>query len=99
MELAGGELFEREETNLTAAGQDWLTRASDETRHHPYSPLRVVVVAETQELAEGRADVVASFLATAMILPREQVETEAIQQPDLRAEMDGTVAIYIEHAD
>jgi hypothetical protein len=99
LELAGGELFVREETGLTDRGKDWLTRTADEIRHHPYSPLRVVVTAETLSLAEGRADEVATFLARAMILPREQVETEAVQQPDLRAEMDGSVAIYIEHAE
>ena len=36
---------------------------------------------------------VARFLADRMILPREQVETEFVQKPDLRAEMDGTVAV------
>jgi hypothetical protein len=34
-----------------------------------------------------------------LILPREQVETEAVQKPDLRAEMDGSVAVVIEHVD
>jgi hypothetical protein len=34
-----------------------------------------------------------------MILPREQIETEAEQRPDLRAELDGLVRIVIEHAD
>jgi hypothetical protein len=33
-----------------------------------------------------------------MIVPREQVETEPVQRPDLRAEMDGSVTIVIEHA-
>jgi hypothetical protein len=32
-----------------------------------------------------------------MILPREQVETEAVQRSDLRSELDGSVAIVIEH--
>lgn len=99
LELAGGELFHRHETKLTGDGEAWLTRASDEIRRHPYSPVRVIVVAEELRLAEIRADAVANFLAESMILPREQVETEAEQQADLRAEMDGSVLIVIEHAD
>jgi len=93
LELAGGELFNREQAKLTDRGRDWVIRATDEIRCHPYSPVRVVVV------AEQRADAVASCLATNMILPREQVETAAEQKPDLRAELDGTVRIVIEHAD
>jgi hypothetical protein len=99
LEIAGGQLFVRGETDLTAGGEDWLTRASDEIRQHPWSPLRVIAVAETQALADQRADRVATFLATALILPREQVETEAVQKPDLRAEMDGSVAVVIEHVE
>jgi uncharacterized membrane protein len=99
LELAGGELFKREKAKLTDRGRDWLVRATDEIRRHPYSPVRVVVVAESLPLAEQRADAVASCLATNMILPREQVETAAEQKPDLRAELDGTVRIFIEHAD
>jgi len=99
LELAGGELFIREDAELTDTGRDWLIRTSDEIRHHPYSPVRVVVTAETQELAASRADAVATFLATSMILPREQVETEAVQRSDLRAEMDGYVTVIIEHVE
>lgn len=98
LEFAGDDIFKRHEAKLTESGRKWLTRASDEMRRHPYSPVRVVVVAESEGLAAKRADQVATFLADAMILPREQVETEAVQQPDLRAEMDGSVTIVIEHA-
>lgn len=97
LEIAGGHLFVRKEIDLTGDGQNWLTRASDEIRRHPWSPVRVVVTAETQALAEKRADTVGAYLAEAMILPREQVETEAVQKADLRTELDGSVAIYIEH--
>ena len=97
LEIAGGKLFVRKEIDLTGSGENWLTRASDEIRRHPWSPVRVVVTAETMALAEKRADSVGTFLAEAMILPREQVETEAVQRPDLRTELDGSVAIYIEH--
>jgi hypothetical protein len=99
LELAGGELFIPEESTLTDQGRKWLTRSTDEIRRHPYSPIRVIVTAETQALAATRADLVATFLAESMILPREQVETEAVQQPDLRAEMDGSVAVVIEHVE
>ncbi|MFO7655114.1 MAG: hypothetical protein R6X25_15045 [Candidatus Krumholzibacteriia bacterium] len=99
LEIAGGQLFVREETALTAAGREWLTRACDEIRRHPYSPVRVVVVAEAEPLAARRADAVATFLADSMILPREQVETGAVQRPDLRAELDGSVSIVIEHVE
>ncbi len=97
LEMAGGQLFVRNETALTEAGQKWLVRTSDEIRHHPWSPVRVTVTAETLDLADKRADQVATFLATALILPREQVETQSVQKPDLRAEMDGSVAVVIEH--
>jgi len=99
LEIAGEQLFVRELNDLTDAGRDWLTRACDIIRHHPYSPVRVIVTAEEEKLAERRADAVATYLATSMILPREQVETEAVQQPDLRAELDGSVAIVIEHVE
>jgi hypothetical protein len=99
LELAGGELFRRQESELTPRGEDWLVRAADEIRRHPYSPVRVVVTAEALELAQERSRVVAHFLADSMILPREQVETDCVQKPDLRAEMDGTVAVVIEHVD
>ena len=46
----------RKGAELTKAGQDWLTRSTDEIRRHPYSPLRVVVTAENLSLAEQRAD-------------------------------------------
>ena len=97
--IAGGELFPRRETALTARGEDWLVRAADEIRRHPYSPVRVVVTAENLALAEQRAELVAAHLADSMILPREQIETRAEQRPDLRAELDGHVAVIIEHAD
>jgi len=97
--LAGGQLFRRDETELTDAGQSWLTRSGDEIRQHPYSPVRVVATAERLELAEQRADAVATFLAYSLIVPREQIETESIQREDLRAEMDGSVAVIIEHVD
>ncbi len=99
LELAGGELFTRQESELTGTGEDWLLRTADEIRRHPYSPVRVVVTAESLALADERAKRVAFFLADSMILPREQVETESVQKPDLRAEMDGTVAVIIEHVD
>jgi hypothetical protein len=99
LELAGGEVFPRSESALSASGEQWLQRAADEIRRHPYSPVRVVVTAESKELAAARAELVAMHLADSMILPREQIETEAVQRPDLRAEMDGSVAVTIEHAD
>lgn len=99
LEIAGGELFVRDETTVTGGGRDWLVRATDEIRQHPYSPVRVIVTAERQDLAAQRADRVGAFLAEALILPREQVETEAVQKPDLRSELDGSVAIVIEHVE
>lgn len=99
LELAGGQLFQREASELTDLGGKWLTGSADEIRRHPYSPIRVVVTAETMDLAEQRADIVAGYLAESMILPREQIETEALQRPDLRAEMDGSVAVIIEHVE
>jgi hypothetical protein len=97
LEIAGGQLFVRNETDLTSIGEQWLVRASDEIRHHPYSPVRVIVTAETMDLAVERADQVATYLAEELILPREQVETETVQKADLKAEMDGSVAVVIEH--
>lgn len=99
LELAGGELFLREESTLSDGGRNWLTRSADEIRRHPYSPVRVVVTAETMKLAELRAVEVAAYLAESMILPLEQVETETVVRPDLRSEMDGSVAVVIEHVE
>ncbi len=99
LEMTGDELFIRDESELTAPGKKWLTRSTDEIRRHPYSPIRVVVTAETEALAAARAELVAGYLAESMILPREQVETEIVQKPDLRAELDGSVAVVIEHVE
>lgn len=99
LEIAGVEVFQHDESSVTDGGARWLTRAADEVRRHPYSPVRVHVEAETLELAQERADAVASYLASAMILPREQVETEASEKDELRAEMDGRIRIVVEHAD
>lgn len=99
LEVAGGQLFVREEVELTDTGRNWLTRTGDEIRQHPYSPVKVIATAEQQELAERRADSVATFLAYSLIVPREQIETEAVQREDLRAELDGSVAIVIEHVE
>lgn len=99
LEMTGDELFVRDQSALTGSGERWLVRSTDVIRQHPYSPIRVVVTAERQALADERADVVASFLAESMILPREQVETAGVRKPDLRAEMDGSVAVVIEHVE
>ncbi len=99
LEMAGGQLFVREESDLTDTGRRWLTHSADEIRRHPYSPVRVIVTAETNILAEKRAAEVAAYLAESMILPLEQVATETILSPDLRAELDGSVAVVIEHVD
>ncbi len=99
LELAGEGLFKPKESALTEEGRRWLVRATDEIRRHPYSPVKVVATAESDPLAAARADLVAGFLAECLILPREQVETEAVRKPDLRAEMDGSVAVVIEHAE
>ncbi len=99
LEMAGEELFARDEKELSEKGKRWLTRSADEIRRHPYSPVKVVITAETTSLAEARAEEVAGFLAASMILPLEQVETEAIARPDLRAELDGSVAVHIEHVE
>jgi hypothetical protein len=99
LEVAGGELFLREDSKLTDAGKDWLTKAADAIRQHPYSPVKMVVVAEDQALAQRRADIAAVFLAESLVLPREQVETQAVQRPDLRAELDGSLRVVVLHAD
>ncbi len=99
LEMAGGQLFAREESELSEMGLRWLTRSADEIRRHPYSPVRVIVTAETAILAERRASEVAAYLAESMILPLEQVATETILRPDLRSELDGSVAVVIEHVE
>ena len=99
LEMAGGQLFPPQESELNDSGQKWLTRSADEIRRHPYSPVRVIVTAENLDLAQRRAVEVAEYLAESMILPLEQVATETIIQPDLRAEMDGAVAVVIEHVE
>ncbi len=99
LELAGGELFSRLDSKLSHQGENWLTRVADEIRRHPYSPVRVVLTAEDKTTAAARTEVVAKYLAESMILPLEQIETETIVRSDLKVEMDGSVAIYIEHVE
>lgn len=100
MEYSGDQIFLTNNKRFKDLGQDWLTRASDQIRRdHPYSPLKILVTAESKKLAENRAQVVADFLIKSMILPDDWIETEALERPDMRAEMDGLVSIRIEHAD
>ncbi len=99
LELAGGELFSRLESKLSHQGENWLTRVADEIRRHPYSPVRVVLTAEDKNTADARTAVVAQYLAESMILPLEQIETETIVRSDLKVEMDGSIAVIIEHVE
>ena len=99
LEFSGGELFDRDRSDLRRTGEEWLTHAADVVRRHPYSPVRVEVEAETLGLAEARAVEVAHFLADGMMLPREQVEVEFVRKDDLRAELDGHVRVVVLHAD
>ncbi len=99
LDLTGDEVFVRDREELRRSGHDWLTRAADQIRQdHPTAPLKVVVQAETEELARARARVVAKELTAAMILPDDWIKTEAEARPDLRAEMDGSVSVRVEHA-
>jgi hypothetical protein len=99
LDITGDDVFAKERARLAEHGSDWLIRAADQIRQdHPRSPLKVVVQAETEELASRRAELVAKELTEAMILPGDWIKTEAQARPDLRAEMDGRVSIRIEHA-
>lgn len=99
LEFSGGELFARSNAKLGSGGPAWLTHTADVVRRHPYSPVRVEVEAETLELARERATNVANYLADSMLLPREQVEVQFVQKPNLRAELDGHVRVVVLHAD
>lgn len=99
LEFSGGELFDRRDARLRDVGDDWLVHTADVVRRHPYSPVRVEVEAENLDLAQKRAQVVAHFLADTMLLPREQVEVQFVQKPNLRAELDGHVRVVVLHAD
>ncbi len=99
LDFSGDKVFFRDGPKLQESGRGWLTMATDQIRKdHPHSPLRVLVLAETQKLAEARAKVVSDFLIESMILPGDWIETEAQAKPDLRSEMDGLVSIRVEHA-
>jgi hypothetical protein len=100
LEYSGDQIFRTNNRQLLDSGRDWLTRASDQIRQdHPYSPLTIVVMAESKTLAENRAEMVADYLIESMILPDDWIETEALERPDLRSEMDGLVSIRVNHAD
>ncbi len=82
LEFSGDEVFKKDSPKLMTAGEGWLIGAADQVRKdHPYSPLKVVVYAETKTLAEKRAGVVADYLAEQMVLAEDWVETEAIVRP------------------
>ncbi len=99
LEMSGSELFVQGDSAMREGATQWLLRATDIMRQHPYSPFEVVCVAEDAGLAEARATAVAHYLAEQMILPQEQVEVAFEQKSDLRSEMDGHVKIVIRHAD
>ncbi len=100
LDFSGDQVFKRDRPDVSDTGRGWLVRAADQVRKdHPYSPMRIVVHAETKTLAEKRAGVVADYLADHMVLARDWIETEAVARPDLRSEMDGTVSIRVVHAE
>ncbi|MCP4144901.1 MAG: hypothetical protein GY752_06405 [bacterium] len=99
LEFSGDEIFSPKATSPNNSGKEWLTLAADTIRRdHPRSPLSVVVVAEEQKLADNRATEIAEYLTESMILSEDWIEITAIAQPDVRAEMDGSVSIRIDHA-
>ncbi len=99
LDITGDDVFRKARPRLADHGSDWLIRAADQIRQdHPRSPLKVVVQAETEQLAQRRAELVARTLTEAMILPPDWIKTEAEARPDLRAEMDGRISIRVEHA-
>jgi hypothetical protein len=100
LDFSGDQVFKRDAPNLSDDGEGWLVTAADRIRKdHPYSPLKVVVQAETIGLAEKRAELVAEYLVEQMILAEDWIETEAEARPDLRSEMDGSVSIRVAHAE
>jgi len=100
LEFSGDQVFQKDRPKLSDSGEGWLRRAADQVRKdHPYSPLKVVIQAETQQLAEKRAELVAAYLTEHMILAENWIEIETLARPDLRAEMDGLVSIRVAHAE
>ena len=100
LDFSGDQVFKRDQSKLSVDGEGWLITAADRIRKdHPYSPLKVVVRAETIGLAEQRAQVVADYLVDQMILAEDWIDTEAEARPDLRSEMDGSVSIRVVHAE
>lgn len=100
LDFSGDEIFVRNKASLSSDGRDWLVRAADTMRRdHPYSPLKVVVQAESGPLAEKRAVEVAGFLAEQMVLAEGWIETDSQTRPDLRSEMDGLVSVQAVHAE
>lgn len=100
LDYAGDRMFEKRSGDLVEEGRAWLTGALDIIRRdHPYSPLKVLVVAEEERLAARRADTVKEFVTAGMIITPDKVEIETLVKPNLRAELDGSVSILIEHTD
>ena len=100
LDFAGDRMFGRGGWELKPEGREWLVAAADVVRRdHPFSPLRVHVVASDERVAAGRAEQVARILTESMILAPDWVEVETAVRPDLRAELDGLVSVRVEHAD
>ena len=100
LSFAGDRLFSKGKVDLDEEGLAWLTGALDIVRRdHPYSPLKVLVVAEEEVLALRRAEKVKDFVIEGMIITPDKVEIETQVRPNLRAELDGSVSILVEHAD
>ncbi len=100
LEFSGDQVFKKDRPKLSESGKGWLRRAADQVRKdHPYSPLKVVIQAENQKLAEQRAQLVADYLTEHMILAEDWIEMDSMARPDLRAEMDGLVSIRVAHAE
>ena len=100
LSFAGDRLFSKGKVDLDEEGLAWLTGALDIVRRdHPYSPLKVLVVAEEEVLALRRAEKVKDFVIEGMIITPDKVAIETQVRPNLRAELDGSVSILVEHAD
>ena len=101
LDFAGDRIFAHKgRAELSDPGREWLTGALDIVRRdNPYSPLKVFVVAEEEQLAIKRAEVVKDFVTSEMILAPDKVEVATAVRPNLRAELDGSVGIEIGHAD
>jgi len=98
VEIVGRRLFERGKPDVTDGGFRFLDKAIDAIREHPLSAVTLEVTAPRKALGQARADAVAQYAAESLTIPREEISTMVVEEPEADVEMDGFVRFQIHSA-